>query len=417
MKQKTKAKTRRTFLKTAIATPFAISAGASLIHSQSKADATKSEFLIDGKQGKGSLPMRKLGRNGPEVTILSLGGIMTAHNPQFLNIAWSKGIRYFDTADCYKGGQSEKNIATWLAKYPERRKELFLVSKDHPRREPKQLLSIIDNRLKACGTDYLDLLFVHGLGQRSYGENADNWPKSREFKETIEALKETGKCKMVGFSTHDYRFVQQLMNAAEGGFVDAIMFPYNPFFTPGDNFDKAVEACYQAGIGLISMKEMRVLGKNAPKRSPEFDKIGLSNHQAILQAVWSDKRIASICSMINNIEEMEQNTIAARDFSKPITLDQLDALQKVAATNPNTFCPGCPSCARYAATTDLAFLDIARYVTYYEADGDLSARNLYRALPPNLRQGNKAELREISRNCQFNVDYGKILQRAEHYFS
>ena len=46
------------------------------------------------------------------------------------------GIRYFDNADCYIHGQSEKIVAQWLAKYPERRKEIFLVSKDHPHQVP-----------------------------------------------------------------------------------------------------------------------------------------------------------------------------------------------------------------------------------------------------------------------------------------
>lgn len=100
----------------------------------------------------------------PDVTLISLGGMMAALSPDYLDIAWSMGIRYFDTADCYLKGNSEKIIGEWIAKYPERRKELFLVSKDHPRQGPDQLLEQIDKRLAACGTDYLDLFFVHGLG-------------------------------------------------------------------------------------------------------------------------------------------------------------------------------------------------------------------------------------------------------------
>ena len=38
-----------------------------------------------------------------------------------VNTAIDRGIRYFDTADCYKGGQSERDIGTWLEKHPERR--------------------------------------------------------------------------------------------------------------------------------------------------------------------------------------------------------------------------------------------------------------------------------------------------------
>ena len=54
--------------------------------------------------------------------------------------------------DCYLGGKSEKIFGAWLAKYPERRKEIFFVSKDYPRRGPGQMLEMIDRRLDACGT-------------------------------------------------------------------------------------------------------------------------------------------------------------------------------------------------------------------------------------------------------------------------
>ncbi|MCX6935815.1 MAG: aldo/keto reductase, partial [Verrucomicrobia bacterium] len=124
---------RRSFLKTALSVPVALAMGSGL-QAQIVAPASSA-----GGAG-GVLPRRKLGRNGPDVTLISLGGMMAAFSPDYLDIAWSMGIRYFDTADCYIGGRSEKIIAEWLAKYPERRKELFLVSKDHPKQGPEQLL-------------------------------------------------------------------------------------------------------------------------------------------------------------------------------------------------------------------------------------------------------------------------------------
>ena len=95
------------------------------------------------------LPRRQLGKNGPQVTMLCMGGMMPALSPDYIDIAWSMGIRYFDTAKCYFNGKSEKIFAQWLAKYPERRKEIFLVSKDHPRQGPEQLLEMVDTRLES----------------------------------------------------------------------------------------------------------------------------------------------------------------------------------------------------------------------------------------------------------------------------
>jgi aryl-alcohol dehydrogenase-like predicted oxidoreductase len=85
-------------------------------------------------------PAVQLGKNGPGVTMLSMGGMMAALSPDYIDIAWSMGIRYFDTAHSYLNGQSEKIFAQWLAKYPERRKEIFLVTKDSPHNSPEELL-------------------------------------------------------------------------------------------------------------------------------------------------------------------------------------------------------------------------------------------------------------------------------------
>ena len=62
------------------------------------------------------------------------------------------------------------------------------------------------------------------------------------------------------------------------------MLKYTPFFTKGDAFDRAVDAATQAGIALVAMKTMRNT-QDIPKRLPEFDKLGLTTHQAVLHAV------------------------------------------------------------------------------------------------------------------------------------
>ena len=121
MKDKNFSASRRNFLKSTFTLPVALVAAPSLLTQTVLAAPAAAEVL----------PRRQLGKNGPQVTMLNLGGMMAALSPDYLDIAWSMGIRYFDTADCYIHGQSEKIIAKWLAKYPERRKEIFLVSKDH----------------------------------------------------------------------------------------------------------------------------------------------------------------------------------------------------------------------------------------------------------------------------------------------
>lgn len=408
---------RRQFLKASLAAPLALTPAAMACAQDAPAPTATPETEAARPSDPAPMPMRKLGKTGREVTILNLGGMMGAHSPQYLDIAWKMGFRYFDTADCYKGGQSERDIGAWIEKYPERRKDLFLVSKDHPRGGPKQIAEQVERRLKACKTDYLDLFFIHGIGPREYGKESLEWPKGGELKEAAEQLKKAGKIKYLGFSCHDGAAAQYLAAAAEGGFIDAIMVAYNPFMNPGSEMQKALDACANAGIGLIAMKTMRALGK-APKRIPEFDKLDLTVGQAVLQAVWSDERIASICSSIENVGQMKENVEAANKYKEPLTLAQIETLREVAMASQPTMCPNCDgSCARAAGRSDLALNDIARYVTYYERDGDLSGRELYHALAASLKTHTAEELRAASKGCRCNLDFASIIEKAERYFA
>ena len=363
-----------------------------------------------------ALPRRPLGKSGPPVTMLCMGGMMAALSPDYIDIAWSMGIRYFDTADCYLKGKSEGIFGAWLAKYPERRKEIFLVSKDHPHKGPEQLLEMIDKRLAACGTTYLDAFYIHGLGPREYGEDSLNWPKSDAFKKTAEALKKSGKVKMVGFSCHDGQLPAYLSAAAEGGFIDIVMLAYNPFYPKDGPLDKALDAAYKAGIGLVAMKTMRNV-KDVPKRLPELDKLGLTTHQAVLHSAWSDPRISVVCNMIDNVDQMQSSSTAARSYKAPLKFAHMELLRETIVAGRRTMCTGCPACEAFARETGFAFHDIARFVTYYEQDGNAEAREYYQALPAEVRDASKVDLAALRDGCHFKTDYPEIVRRAERYFA
>ncbi len=404
---------RRSFLKSAIALPVTLATTPAVLTAATANDPTPS---TGASAPLDALPRRQLGKNGPKVTMLNMGGMMAAMSPQYLDTAWSMGIRYFDNADCYVGGKSETFVAKWLAKYPERRKEVFLTSKDHPHKGPAQLLEMIDRRLAACGADYLDAFYLHGISPREYGQESLNWPKSDEFKETADKLRKSGKVKMVGFSCHDGMLSKYLQAAAEGGFIDIIMLAYNPFHAKGDEFDQALDACYNKGIALVAMKTMRSVG-NVPKRLPEFDKLGLTTHQAVLHAVWSDPRISSICNMIDNVSIMESSTAAARNYKTPLKTAQIELLKQTILASRPTFCPGCPSCDAFAASSAFALKDVSRFVSYYECDGNVAARDYYHALPVAARNAAGVDLAALRDSCAFRVDYPEVVNRAERYFA
>ncbi|MCX6894001.1 MAG: aldo/keto reductase, partial [Verrucomicrobia bacterium] len=150
----------------------------------------------------------------------------------------------------------------------------------------------------------------------------------------------------------------------------------------------------------------------------EFDKLNLTTHQAILHAVWSDPRISSICNALENVGQIESSTAAARSYKTPLTAAQLELLkQTVVANAGNTFCPGCPSCNGFAANSRFALNDISRYVTYYEQDGLLAARDLYQELPPSARDATGVDLTALRDGCAYRVDYPALVKRAAQYFA
>jgi predicted aldo/keto reductase-like oxidoreductase len=275
---------------------------------------------------------------------------------------------------------------------------------------------MIDKRLAACGTTYLDAFYIHGLGTSEYGQDSVNWPKSDAYKKTAEALKKSGKVKMVGFSCHDGRLTDYVNSAAEGGFLDIIMLAFNPFYPKGGPLDKALDAAHGAGIGLVAMKTMRST-KDVPKRLPELDKLGLTTHQAVLQSAWSDPRISVVCNMIDNVDQMTSSSAAARSYKTPLSFAHMELLRETILAGRRTMCTGCPACEEASKQTNFAFHDIARFVTYYEQDGNVEAREYYQALAAEHRDTSKVDLAALRDGCHFKTDYPEIVRRAERYFA
>ncbi len=396
---------RRNFIKAGVATAAAAGVAGSVFAEEGKDSGDKEK----------PMPFRPLGKTGEKVSILNLG-CGRPPSQRVLNAVWSMGVRYLDTADCYGQGRSEEEIAKWLEKTG-RRKEFFIVDKDHPN-SPEEWVEMVDRRLAALKTDYIDLFFIHGLGG-GFGNvetQGRDWPKTKEWGAAADKMKKAGKIRFAGFSTHTEMDLRcELLNkAVEGGWVDAIMVAQDPqLVREHAEFNKALDACHQAGIGLISMKEMRGLD-NVPKFLPEFKEMGLTPHQAVLHAVWSDERFATVCSDMPNLEILSENVAAAKNYKKPLDGETVSAVIGLYHNYARTFCNGCDGrCARAAGTT-AALGDIARYLSYCEQDGmPEQGRALYAKLTPEQRNWLNADLEAASHACVSKLNFAAILPRAE----
>jgi hypothetical protein len=398
---------RRTFIKASMTTTAAVAG----IHLNARAEQD------EGDQAKPQrpLPKRVLGRTGAEVTILALG----AGRPpttRLLNAGWNAGIRCLDTGASYGNENSERIIGEWMAETG-RRKETCLISKDHPE-VPGQWEGMVDRSLRMLKTDYIDIYMVHSLGGRGWLGHVQahrDIPKRKEWAAAADQLKKSGKVRFVGFTTHAEVPLRTalLNNAAEGGWVDVIMVSYDPKLIRDDaEFNKAVDACHKAGVGLICMKAMRAV-EDMPKILPEFKELGISSHQAVLQAVWTDERITTITSEMPNMPILVENTTAARTF-KPLAGAKLGAVIGLYERFAGRFCNACDGRCRRAGGTRAALNDITRALSYYERDGLRDkARQVYASLSPEERDWHGADLAAASAACACKLDFATLLPRAE----
>src|SRR5262249_35438854 len=184
--------------------------------------------------------------------------------------------------------------------------------------------------------DWIDLFFIHGLGDHHSLDDAMNLVRSKELRETVAALKKAGKIKLFGFSSHHRNRAQIIQAAAEGGIVDAIMLQYTPWLDKDAPLNRALDACWKRGVGLISMKQIagRFFG-DAPtgnilddvvRRVPRLAEKKLTPFQGLLHAIWTDERISSCCVSMRNTDQIRENTDAARRF-EPVKTSDLRELQ------------------------------------------------------------------------------------------
>jgi aryl-alcohol dehydrogenase-like predicted oxidoreductase len=364
-----------------------------------------------------ALPRRPLGKTGVDVTILNQGTWRASGVDRLIRLSYETGVRTFDTAALYR---TERNFKRWFDEQPQVRKSIFLVSKSLSW-NARRFVADLDDRLEAAGTDYLDLYFWHAMGD--HGEAID-FPRSREFGRAIEAIKRSGKAKFVGFSTHNQRRADYILAAAQGGFVDAIMLQYSPFLDRESPLNSAIDAAHKAGIGLISMKQSAgqfggirrmpsPLQQTVQRLAPVLTERNLTPFQGLLQAIWTDERIATTCVTMNNTDQLRDNVAAARRFV-PFKTAELEQLRNAALAAGPTFCADCDGRCAAAAGTTARLGDLTRYLTYHEHHGYRGdARQLYAELTQSERDWSGADLEAARAACPSRLDFAKLLPEAD----
>ncbi len=371
------------------------------------------------------LPKRKLGKTDIEMTMLEMGtGALRERGTleRLLRLSFASGVRTFDTAKAYG---TEPGFKRWFEQSPEVRKQIVLVTKDNPR-EPKEMLAMLDRRLKALGTDYVDMFFIHGLGDDHSLDKAMDFVKCQEFKETADAIRKSGKAKYLGFSSHHRDRAAIIQAAADGGIIDAIMLQYTPWLDKDSPLNKALDACHAKGIGLISMKQVAGQFPAKPKinvleevvrRAPMLAEKKLSPYQGLLHAIWTDERISGSCVSIKTTDQLREDADAARRY-EPMKTAEIHQLRDAALAFGPTLCADCDGRCSVAGGTKAELGDLTRFLTYHEHHGiRTEARRQYAALSPEARDWKDADLEAARAACPNKLDFASLLPEVDRHLA
>ena len=357
----------------------------------------------------GTITKRKLGKTGAEVSILCLGGMFdTINNQLLLRQAYNWGVTYWDTAEAYGNGLSEEGFGRFFTRYPETRKNIFLVTKFRTS-PPDKLSEALDKGLKRLCTDYVDAFFTHGISDFNQITGVRDW---------AEQMKKSGKIKWFGFSTHT-NIEDCLLAAAKSGWIETIMFTYNFRLMNTPKMKEAVDACAQAGIGLTSFKT-QAGGQVKPDSDVEYKLLqkfldrGFTDKQAKLKAVWENPNIASVCSQMPNLAYLSANVAAARDL-KALAKSDFDALEHFALETRSGYCAGCGRICQAAVGGKVPVNDVMRCLMYYKDYGDRAlARDVYNGLPEEARTKlTEVDYSKAEKACPQGLAIAKLMAEAK----
>jgi uncharacterized protein len=370
---------------------------------------TATEQPATGAMKAQTMPKRKLGKSGVEVSILCLGGINdTINNQLLLKQALKWGVTYWDTAESYGNGLSEEGIGRFFSRYSEARKEIFLATKLHT--QGGNFTKRLDNCLKRLQTPYVDLLLIHGL---------TGIDEATPFKDWAAEMKKTGKINSFGFSTHT-NMEDCLLAAARLDWVDVVMLTYNFQVMENPKMHEAIKVSSQAGTGLVAMKaqagrpgRVKIASEAKAEMAEHFLKRGFTDKQAKLKIIWENQHISSICSYMPNLTILSANVAAALDQTK-LTWEEFDSFQLYARETKGDYCAGCGKICQEAVGGNIPVNEVMRCLMYYQYYGEPElARETFAGLPARLRQGlTEVDYTQAEQACPQGLPIAALMRQA-----
>jgi 1-deoxyxylulose-5-phosphate synthase len=207
---------------------------------------------------------RSLGASGLRVSPIALG-MMSFGDPArqrwaldeeraapIVREAVEGGITFFDTADMYSDGESERITGALLRRMFASREEYVLATKvyfptgagpNDRGLSRKHLMAAIDASLRRIGTDYVDLYQIH------------RWDEDTPIEETVAALDgivRSGKARYIGASTmRAYQFAKAQYVAQRAGQMRFIAMQNRYNLVNREEEREMIPLCLDQGVGSL----------------------------------------------------------------------------------------------------------------------------------------------------------------------
>jgi predicted aldo/keto reductase-like oxidoreductase len=304
---------------------------------------------------------RRLGRTDWKVSdiVLGTGGIYDEEGEKIGRLAIDRGVNYFDTAPDYSGADSEQAMGRAMRG---KRDGLFIATKfctssGHldTGSSVSDYKSVVEASLKRLGTDYVDLCHIHSCNtvDRLMDENVH---------EAFDRLREEGKVRFLGFSTHTPNLVEVVETAIDSGRFDVMMVAYHHgLWAPLAGLIE--RARREQDMGVVAMKTLKG-AKHHGLAGFRDDADAYS--QAALRWTLSNPDVSCAVISFYEMQHVDEYLMAS---GGQLTKNDVAVLERYDQQILGSYCaPHCGACLD-RCPEDLPIHDVLRYRMYSEDYG------------------------------------------------
>jgi predicted aldo/keto reductase-like oxidoreductase len=328
-----------------------------------------------------------LGRTGLPVSDISFGSSrLRTGQEELVHHALDRGVNYFDTADSYTGGQSEKVIGNALKG---RRDQVYIVSKTKVWADDSRddIMRALEGSLRRLQTDYVDVFFNHAVNDTDRLDNP-------EWFEFVEQAKAQGKIRFTGMSGHAGRLTDCIAHAVDNDLVDVLLVAYNfgqdPAFYESltRSFNRiathpglpgVLHRAREKDIGVVAMKTL--MGARLNDMRP-YETGDSTFAQAAFRWTLSNPDVNALVVSMTSTTQIDEYLQASGAAS--VSAGDLKLLRRYAQLNGTSYCrQACNDCAG-ACPYGVPISDVLRTRMYAVDYQDLDfARREYAELTSN----------------------------------